>query len=227
MKTQINLKKIRTSRVVTRGFTLIELLVVIAIISILATILLPSLQQAKELANDVGCKNQLRNLGMVLQLYRQDYDDRMYHDNDGWVRPFIDGGYIEDPAESKCPSQQEGADNDCWGTGMQWVKPDGVFETRWNADIIGYGVNNFAFYGGGGSLNYQSFLYPDKTLIWFDSDIYGIRLLTFVAYPDSVAQHILRRHLDQANSVYLDGHVEDLTYEEIVCFKPTIGLRGY
>ncbi len=58
-----------------KGFTLIELLVVIAIIALLVSILLPSLQKAKELAKDVVCKTNLRGIGMASALYRNDFDD--------------------------------------------------------------------------------------------------------------------------------------------------------
>jgi len=55
-----------------RGFTLIELLVVVAIISLLVSILLPSLSQAKELAKRVVCASNLRALGMGMMLYVDD-----------------------------------------------------------------------------------------------------------------------------------------------------------
>ncbi len=53
-----------------KGFTLIELLVVIAIIALLATILMPSLSTARELAKAASCTSNMHNIGMQLQVYQ-------------------------------------------------------------------------------------------------------------------------------------------------------------
>jgi prepilin-type N-terminal cleavage/methylation domain-containing protein/prepilin-type processing-associated H-X9-DG protein len=57
------------------GFTLIELLVVIAIIAILAAILFPVFARAREKARQTACLSNLKQLGMGMYMYTQDYDE--------------------------------------------------------------------------------------------------------------------------------------------------------
>lgn len=58
-----------------KGFTLIELLVVIAIIAILAAILFPVFARAREAARKTSCLNNLKQIGIAIMAYTQDYDE--------------------------------------------------------------------------------------------------------------------------------------------------------
>lgn len=67
-----------------RGFTLIELLVVIAIISLLVSILLPSLNHAKELARRVVCASNLRSIGTTWNVYWSENNGEIPANSDYW-----------------------------------------------------------------------------------------------------------------------------------------------
>ena len=62
----------------SRAFTLIELLVAIAIISILAAILFPVFAQAREKARSIACLSNMKQIGLGVQMYIQDNDDRIF-----------------------------------------------------------------------------------------------------------------------------------------------------
>jgi prepilin-type N-terminal cleavage/methylation domain-containing protein/prepilin-type processing-associated H-X9-DG protein len=87
-----------------QGFTLIELLVVIAIIAILAAILFPVFSRARENARRASCQSNLKQIGLGIVQYSQDYDERMVMVNGPTIWHSAVQPYVKSIQLFKCPS---------------------------------------------------------------------------------------------------------------------------
>lgn len=110
-----------------RGFTLIELLVVIAIIAILAAILFPVFARARENARRASCQSNLKQIGLGIMQYSQDYDE------------YLPKGYVYPGSTAVIPASCNTLRNWCAGE-------DPNLTEMWMDDITPYVKNTQVYY---------------------------------------------------------------------------------
>ncbi len=209
-------------------FTLIELLVVIAIIAILAAILLPALNSARERGRTASCLSNLKTIGTWSQMYNDAYDGYMMVQNTnvgGAERTFqsVINKYINnepyygntffssfDNVKNtvwQCPSAEK-----CWGE----------YNSGWPEYLGSYAINEGVSGSPADPRKTNMFTKPSSCAIMMDG--YGASTYSSPycrnynhfshpksAYPDhaSVSYH----HSEKMNTVFVDGHSEAIGCE--------------
>ena len=205
-----------------KSFTLIELLVVIAIIAILAAMLLPALSKAREKARCTSCINQLKQMSLVMGLYRDDYEE--YGCGARMQKGFPDGelkdrlftnwwsvaGFAYEPqlfSRKEYKNGTEGAPPlcpSCLGENGQTITSLANTDTTINFGNIlngGYGMTISCGYLSGSTTTLPCKIFewkrPSETFMLCDNPV------------DTISSNWwwVWRHNDSINVAYFDGHV--------------------
>ena len=214
------------------AFTLIELLVVIAIIAILAAILFPVFARARENARRSSCQSNLKQIGLGLLQYTQDYDEkyvitRWYNGTNGQAWPVTLQPYLKSTQIFQCPSDTISGSTAANGamSPTYWNNPPAPqFHSSYvyNTDIGNDGNNSAANSG----VSQSAIDSVAKTIMVMDggantsSNADPLKWTqvpnAFMVYPVPNTNNTspydqgapIPRHLETTNVLYADGHVK-------------------
>ncbi len=197
-----------------RGFTLIELLVVIAIIAILAAILFPVFARAREKARQTSCLSNIKQLGLGMLMYAQDFDEMFSGMSNGspLPNPVVPG----DTTFNYHPTY--GYFN-CWSNGIYpYIKNVQIYRcpsTRYNCYGVAYGLPAHGANPAGGRVSL--FGRPIHSRIKRPAEI----LMITEKGAGGGCQYVLSsqyyacrdQHNEGGNIAFFDGHAKWLKFE--------------